>query len=348
MALPAGGGSTLPVPLDTFSGRHRTLGYAVNGIPLPTQPYLATAPVVQGSLINTGKRFTLFFASPDSQTLALLTSGAIVTLQFLLADGRAPSATVQITSSLSNATLLVDVLLLKNAPVLPSSSPFIHLKQDGSLMTANVFGEIPNDIKDKPILGLYDPVTHAAVAAQAGTTVTDGTNSVVYAPLAGGGGGGGTQYTDGATPPANPIGGALIYDNAGAWVDVGTDHGLPITVNNANPNGQATTANSSPVTWASNQTPLTSSTATKANVAGSVSSVTILAANNNRKQALIYNDSTALLYLDLTGGTASSSSYSVQVPAQGYFELPPQPIYTGLITGIWSVATGNARVTEFS
>lgn len=89
-------------------------------------------------------------------------------------------------------------------------------------------------------------------------------------------------------------------------------------------------------------------TGTKANVASSASSVTILAANTARKGAIIYNDSTQVLYLDLTGGTASNSSYSVQVPSQGYFEVPGPSIYTGAITGIWAAANGNARVTEFS
>lgn len=89
-------------------------------------------------------------------------------------------------------------------------------------------------------------------------------------------------------------------------------------------------------------------TGTKANVASSGSSVTILAANTKRKGAVFYNDSTQILYLDLSGGTASNSSYSVQVPSQGYFELPGPTIYTGLITGIWASANGNARVTEFS
>jgi hypothetical protein len=42
------------------------------------------------------------------------------------------------------------------------------------------------------------------------------------------GGGGGTQYTDAGTPPTNPIGGAIIYDNSGAWVDAGIDAPLPV------------------------------------------------------------------------------------------------------------------------
>jgi hypothetical protein len=88
-------------------------------------------------------------------------------------------------------------------------------------------------------------------------------------------------------------------------------------------------------------------TGTKSKITSSGSSVTILAANASRKGAIIYNDSTQILYLDLSGGTASSSSYSVQIPAQGYFEVPI-PIYNGLITGIWASANGNAYITELS
>lgn len=93
-----------------------------------------------------------------------------------------------------------------------------------------------------------------------------------------------------------------------------------------------------------------SSTSTKANVAGSATSVTILAANTARRGATITNDSTAILYLDLTGGTASATSYTVQLAGStasgvSYFEVPFG--YTGLITGLWASATGNARVTEF-
>lgn len=63
---------------------------------------------------------------------------------------------------------------------------------------------------------------------------------------------------------------------------------------------------------------------------------------------MIYNDSTQILYLDLSGGTASNSSYSTQVGPNVLFELPGPSIYNGAITGIWAAANGNARVTEFS
>lgn len=87
-------------------------------------------------------------------------------------------------------------------------------------------------------------------------------------------------------------------------------------------------------------------TATKANVSGSASSVTILASNDARLGASIWNDSAAILYVDLTGGTATSSSCSVKLVADAFYEVPFG--YTGLITGIWASATGAARVTEYS
>lgn len=91
----------------------------------------------------------------------------------------------------------------------------------------------------------------------------------------------------------------------------------------------------------------TAGTGTKSNVSGAATSTTILAANTSRKRWSVYNDSAAILYLDTTGGTASATSYVVQVPPGGYFE-GPLPVNTGLITGIWASATGTARVVEYA
>lgn len=88
-------------------------------------------------------------------------------------------------------------------------------------------------------------------------------------------------------------------------------------------------------------------TGTKTSVAAAVTSTTLLAANLLRKQAVFMNDSTANLFLDLAGGTASTASYSVKVPAGGYYEIP-WPVYTGLVTGIWDAAAGSAQITELS
>lgn len=89
-------------------------------------------------------------------------------------------------------------------------------------------------------------------------------------------------------------------------------------------------------------------TATLSNVAGSASSVTLLAANTSRIGAQVTNDSSALLYIKF-GTTASTTSYTVVLAGAAsapfsYYEVPAG--YTGRIDGIWASATGNARVTE--
>lgn len=91
-----------------------------------------------------------------------------------------------------------------------------------------------------------------------------------------------------------------------------------------------------------------STTGTKTNVNDAAASTTLLAANADRKGFTITNDSASGLYLDLSGGTASSTSYSVFVPPGGYYqELGAR--YTGGITGIWTAdSTGAARMTEYT
>lgn len=86
-------------------------------------------------------------------------------------------------------------------------------------------------------------------------------------------------------------------------------------------------------------------TATLANVASSATSVTILAANENRSQAMLTNDSTQVLYLKFGSTAASTTSYTVQIASNGYYELP-SPTYKGELRGIWASANGNARITE--
>jgi hypothetical protein len=85
--------------------------------------------------------------------------------------------------------------------------------------------------------------------------------------------------------------------------------------------------------------------ATLTNVASSTSSVTLFAATGHTKGRTIYNDSTAVLYVKY-GATASTTSYTVQLPAGAYYEFP-QPVYCGVVDGIWASANGAARVTEW-
>jgi hypothetical protein len=85
--------------------------------------------------------------------------------------------------------------------------------------------------------------------------------------------------------------------------------------------------------------------ATLANVASSTSSVTLFAASSGDHERMIWNDSTAVLYVKF-GATASTSSYTVQVASQGLFEFPSPP-YDGQVDGIWASANGFARVTSW-
>lgn len=93
--------------------------------------------------------------------------------------------------------------------------------------------------------------------------------------------------------------------------------------------------------------PFGPTTSTHANVAASATEVTIFAANTNAVEGRsIFNDSAALLYVKKATGVTTSSHWT-QVPPGGLLEFP-QPVYRGVVTGLWSSATGAARTTEDS
>jgi len=88
-------------------------------------------------------------------------------------------------------------------------------------------------------------------------------------------------------------------------------------------------------------------TATLSNVGDSASSVTLLSSLATRLGAIIHNDSTSRLLIKY-GSTASATSYTYPLAAGAIWEMP-EPIYTGIITGIWDAdAGGNARITELT
>lgn len=93
--------------------------------------------------------------------------------------------------------------------------------------------------------------------------------------------------------------------------------------------------------------PYPASTGTLTNVSASATSVTLLAANSNRLGAIVYNDSSASMYLKY-GTTASSTSFTDFVPPGARWAMPTGELYTGRIDAIWSSATGTARVTELT
>lgn len=90
--------------------------------------------------------------------------------------------------------------------------------------------------------------------------------------------------------------------------------------------------------------PGVSGTNTITRVTSSATTVSLLAANTSRKGAIFYNESTAILYLKF-GATASVTSYTVQIPANGTYELKA-PITQAAIDGIWAAANGAVMITE--
>lgn len=99
---------------------------------------------------------------------------------------------------------------------------------------------------------------------------------------------------------------------------------------------------------------MAANSATVTPVTSSATSVTLLAANSGRHadrdggpSAVIANDSTAILYVLLGGGTASSTNYSYQLDAKSTVPAVLEVwSYRGAISGIWASANGSALVTE--
>jgi hypothetical protein len=138
---------------------------------------------------------------------------------------------------------------------------------------------------------------------------------------------------------------ATVWLNSSAAASMATlAEPLPVGTNSIGTVQPGNTPNTTP--WLVNQQTATVGTITS--VAGAATSTTLLASNVNRKGAHLYNESTAILYLGLTASAVSLTSYTVQVAAQGYFELPNTRLYTGQLTGIWAAANGNVRVTELT
>lgn len=84
---------------------------------------------------------------------------------------------------------------------------------------------------------------------------------------------------------------------------------------------------------------------TTANVASSATNVTVFSASPNARGRAVFNDSTALLYLKF-GATATTTSFTVQIPAGSFYEFP-RPTYSGQVDGIWAAANGAARTTQW-
>lgn len=120
-------------------------------------------------------------------------------------------------------------------------------------------------------------------------------------------------------------------------VDIGTS--IDVSIDNTSIEISNDTGNPVPVS-------VPSRTATTTSVASSISSVTILAANVNRKGFSISNISTENLYLSFTSPATIANCF-IEVPPGAFILLDQQLIVTSAIYGIWSSANGTAQVTEY-
>ena len=89
-------------------------------------------------------------------------------------------------------------------------------------------------------------------------------------------------------------------------------------------------------------------TATVSTLASAATSATLLAANANRIGVTIHNSDANALYVKYGATATTTTSYTVKIAADGYWEMP-QPIYRGVLDGIWSAdGAGSAQITELT
>jgi hypothetical protein len=83
-------------------------------------------------------------------------------------------------------------------------------------------------------------------------------------------------------------------------------------------------------------------TSTTSSVASSITVETLKAANTARRSLKVVNDGSNTLYIK-EGSAATTTDFTWKV-------FPDEMViiddYNGIVTGIWDVATGSARITE--
>lgn len=87
-------------------------------------------------------------------------------------------------------------------------------------------------------------------------------------------------------------------------------------------------------------------TPTTTSVASSGTSVTVLAANSNRRGISVMNDSTSVLRLSFTTPATTANAFIAMQP-QSFLYLDQQLLVGNAVYGIWSGVSGTAQVTEY-
>jgi hypothetical protein len=80
--------------------------------------------------------------------------------------------------------------------------------------------------------------------------------------------------------------------------------------------------------------------------ASSTSPQTFAVENGSRVALMVYNNSTANLFLHIDA-TATTSNFIIKLAAGVLYEMP-KGYYTDKVTGVWDAANGSAKVIEVS
>lgn len=93
----------------------------------------------------------------------------------------------------------------------------------------------------------------------------------------------------------------------------------------------------------------TSSTSARTQVTAATADTQLLAANANRKQYKVWNNSaTAYLYLGEGTGAVTAANATLRLGPNEVYESPANPVWTGMVRAIWDTASGTANVTELT
>ena len=138
----------------------------------------------------------------------------------------------------------------------------------------------------------------------------------------------------------NSAGWVMAQSNTSPLVQVQNSAGWIVAVSNTN-NVVSIANTANQIVYTIDSRPTGTAVTLVPSTAGQV---LILASNALRRGASIYNQSANPLYIRL-GSTVSATTYTLMIVSSGYYEVP-NPVYTGIITGLWSAANGQAVITE--
>lgn len=305
-----------------------------------------------------GNSITVDGAVTTSGTVTEANSAAILTSTQLLDDTVATLGTTTYTEATTKANIIGAVRRDADTTLVDTTNEIapLQVNASGQLKTAVIASALPSGAatsalqttQDTSINTLLKPASTLTAVTTVGTVTNLSQQSGVAISIGTGARDAGTQRVTIATNDVVPItdnSGSLTVDAPVATpVFVRLSDGaaaistLPVSLTSTTVTGTVTTKETR------------STTNTTATVASSATVVTLIASNANRLGGTIYNDSSAILYVKL-GATASTSDFTVALSPLtssigGYFEVPFA--YTGIITGIWASATGNARVGEIA